>query len=266
MDNLNGEKNIVVKDLGYSIDGIRILDNISFHVKAGEVIGIIGPNGAGKSTLVRLLVNILKPVTGSITINGSDISETGIGELYKIIAFIPQNLDFNFPFGVLDTVLMGRIPYLGRLGFEKENDYLIAADALETVGMTAFKDREVTTLSGGEKQLVALAKAIAQQTNFLVLDEPISNLDIKHQLEIMSYLGGMARGGKGLVVVLHDLALAARYCTKLLVIDRGSMIVFDTPEKVLNAELISGVFKVKAEVFRSGSSGALIVDTFEKVD
>jgi len=263
---MDNDKNIVIQDISCTINGARILNGISFKVNASDVVGIIGPNGAGKSTLVRLLVNIIKPDKGNIFINGYELSGIKISELYKKIAFIPQNLDFNFPFRVIDTVLMGRMPYLGRLGFEKDHDYQLAADAIDTVGMSGFTDREVTTLSGGEKQLVALAKAIAQQTDYLVLDEPISNLDINHQHRIMSYLRDMGEGGKGLIVVLHDLALAARYCTRLLVLDKGNMIEFDTPEKVLSGPLISNVFGVRAEVYRSVRSGSLIIDTFDQAE
>lgn len=257
---------IEVTDVGYRINGNDILNDISISINAGDFVGIIGPNGAGKSTFARLLVNVLKPTSGNIDLSGQELSGINFRELYKKIAFIPQNLDFTFPFTVIDTVLMGRMPYMGRFEFEKDYDYQLAEQALRTVGMEEFSEREVTSLSGGEKQLVALAKAIVQQTDFLVLDEPISNLDISHQLKIMSYLDAMADKGKGIVVVLHDLGFASRFCDRILVLSKGRMVDFDKPEKVLSRSLISRVFGVDAEVYRSEYSGSFIVDPVKPVN
>lgn len=264
--NENNKNCIDIKNVSYRTNGVEILKNIDLKIRAGEFVGVVGPNGAGKSTLARLIVKTLIPSSGAVYINGEDISAMYARKLYRNIAFIPQNLDFSFPFSVMDTVLMGRIPYLARFEYEKDRDYELAREALRTVDMKGFSSREVTSLSGGEKQLVALAKAIVQQTQYMVLDEPISNLDINHQIKIMSHLREMAIDGKGLIVVLHDLGFASRYCDRILVLDKGEMVDFDSPENVLTSSLISRVFRVEANVYRSDSSGLLIVDPLRPVE
>lgn len=263
---MKNSRGISIKDVSYVTNGTGILKDINLDAAPGEFIGVIGPNGAGKSTLARLIVNTLKPTSGRIVLDGVETKQINTKLLYRKIAFIPQNLDFSFPFTVLDTVLMGRMPYLARFEYEKDHDYELALDALDTVGMKGFTSRKVTSLSGGEKQLVALARAIVQQTDYLVLDEPISNLDINHQIKIMSHLKDMTLTGKGLMVVLHDLGFASRYCDKIVVLNRGEMVNFDTPEKVLTKKMISDVFKVEADVWRSESSGLLMVDPVRPVE
>lgn len=264
---MNNDKNgIVVEDVSYSANGTVILNDIGFDVTGGELVGIIGPNGAGKSTLARLLVNIIKPVKGTISIQGNDITRLKTKDLYRMISFIPQNLDFSFPFSVRDTVLMGRMPYLGRLDFEKEDDYRLADDALRSVGMKEFAARDVTSLSGGEKQLVAIARALVQQTRYMVLDEPISNLDIYHQIKIMSYLKDMSSDGKGVITVLHDLGFASAYCDKVIVMDKGVIVDFGPPEKVINESMISRVFRVNVNLHKSEKTGFVTVDPVSPVE
>lgn len=264
--NMEEEKCIRTEDLGYRVNGKYILNGVSFAAKSGEITGVIGPNGAGKSTLVRLLVSVINPSSGSVYINGTEISAMRTTDLYRRIAFVPQNLDYTFPFTVLDTVLMGRIPYLGRFEYEKDEDYDIAYAALSTVDMESFSSRYVTSLSGGEKQLVAIATAIAQSTAYMVLDEPISNLDINHQLKIMNYLRHQSEKGKGVIVVLHDLGLAARFCDRLLLLSKGGFVKLDTPENVLTGNVVAEVFGVNAEVYRSRYTGSIIVDPVSTTD
>lgn len=252
-------------DVGYRVNGKRILEGITFSLSRGGFVGIVGPNGAGKTTLVKILVDILKPTSGKIRLAGRETSTYGRKELFQRVAFVPQSIDFSFPLKVLDVVLMGRMPYLGRLEIEGSKDYAIALSALKTVGMEEFAARVITTLSGGEKQLVALAKAIAQGTEFLVLDEPTANLDIYHQLKIMSLLRGLAHGGKGVAIVLHDLRLAAKFCTKVLVLDDGRAVNFGEPAEVLTEEAISEVFKVRVCVLRNEVDGNTIIDPLEPI-
>ncbi len=239
---------VKVSDLSYSVNEKKILDNVSVEIKKGHLLGIVGPNGAGKTTLLKVICGILNSSCGAISVEGKNITSFKSKELFKKISYLSQNNNFNFPFKVSDIVLMGRYPYLSRLQNEGVEDFKIAIKALEMVDMQEFLDRNILTLSGGEQQRVSLARVIAQETDFLFLDEPLSNMDINHQLSIMNLLSSLSSNGKGLSVVLHDLRLAHRFCTKLLVLDKGKVVSFGDPKKVLNEDIISSVFKVKSRV------------------
>ena len=253
------------KNLSYRIDKKSIVSNLNLELNKGELVGIIGPNGAGKSTFIKLITNILKPSDGSVYLSGKKISDYKIKELNKKIAYLPQNFTFTFPFKVLEIVLMGRYPHLGLLQNENKRDNKIALESLKLVNMGEFKDRNILTLSGGEQQRVSLARIITQQTDFLFLDEPISNLDINHQLLIMELLKSLSEQGKGVYVILHDIRLANKYCHKVIIFNEGQAVYQGTPNTVLNEEIISSVFKVKSEIKTDGT-GESIIDFLEPTD
>ena len=239
---------IKVSDISYSVGEKKILSNTGIDIKKGDLIGIVGPNGAGKTTLLKVICGILKPLSGSIFIEDKDINTFKPKELFKKISYLSQNINFNFPFKVSEIVLMGRFPYLGKFENEGEGDFEIAKECLKLVDMQEFFDRNVLTLSGGEQQRVSLARVLAQKTDFLFLDEPLSNMDINHQLSIMQLLSSLSNEGKGISVVLHDLRLAYRFCTKVLILNEGNVVDFGTPKDVLKEEVISSVFKVRSHI------------------
>ncbi len=236
---------IKTSGLSYGVNGKTIVDDVTFEIKRNEFLGIIGPNGAGKSTLLRLLARIINPAAGHILLDGEDISGYEAKELYKKISFLPQTSYFDFPLSVLEVVLTGRYPYLGIFESESKEDMKRAEDCLSLVDLEGFSRRKVTTLSGGEQQRVSIARVLAQETDFIFLDEPSSHLDIHHKLALMELLGLLAQEGKGVVAVLHDLDLASRFCERILVLENGQIAALGEPSRVLSEELLSSVFKVR---------------------
>lgn len=251
---------IEIKNLLFKRDSRAIINDISFSVSRGELLGIIGPNGAGKSTLIRLILGLLKPDSGEIYIEGLNISEYTPKDLYKKIAFVAQENSLDFPMTVLETVLLGRIPHLGRFRLENDQDYNVAGKALEAAGIDLFSERFVNQLSMGEKQLVTIAKALAQETNFIFLDEPTSSLDVSHTIQIMEILKGLTSKGKTVISAIHDLNTASRYCDKILIINNGIISGFGKAEDVLTKEIIQDAFSVNVNTHRSEETGNILIE------
>ena len=235
------------KDIEAVLGGNAILRGVSLEVEPNEFVGIIGPNGSGKSTLLKCIYRVLKPQAGIVELDGTDIRELSYKKSAQSIAVLAQHNYYNFEFSVQDVVLMGRSPHKRAMERDNAQDYAIVAQALETVGMADMAKRSFSTLSGGEQQRVILARALAQQTPCLILDEPTNHLDITYQLELMDIVQGL---GRTVVAAIHDLNIAAMYCTRLFVMEKGQLVASGTPEKVLTPELIRQVYGVKAKVFR----------------
>lgn len=220
-----------------------VLRDVSFGVRKGEFLGVIGPNGSGKTTLLKSLNRTLAPEEGDIFINGLNVNEIKRRELARVVGMVPQEAPIVFPFTVLELVLMGRAPYLKRLSFEGEKDYKIARKAMEMTGTLGFSGRGISALSGGEKQRVLIARAIAQEPDIMLLDEPTSFLDIKHQIEIYDLIKGLSsRDGLTIISVSHDINLAAHYCDRILLLDNGRVCKVGSPEDVVTGENIEGVY------------------------
>ena len=232
-------------DLRYEINGKAIVDGVSFEVDGNELLGVVGPNGAGKSTLLRLAAGVLEPSGGGVFLDGESIARYETKRLYRKVAFVPQNTYFDFPFRAIEVVLTGRYPYLGMFENETAEDRELAERCLELVDLKGFSRRDVTTLSGGEQQRVSIARALAQETDFLFLDEPVSHLDIHHRLEVMELLKSLAREGKGVVAVLHDLGLAGGFCDRILVLRDGKNAAVGEPSFALGENILRSVFRVK---------------------
>lgn len=235
------------KDIEAVLGGNAILRGVSLEVEPNEFVGIIGPNGSGKSTLLKCIYRVLKPQAGIVKLDGTDIRELSYKKSAQSIAVLAQHNYYNFEFSVQDVVLMGRSPHKRAMERDNAQDYAIVAQALETVGMADMAKRSFSTLSGGEQQRVILARALAQQTPCLILDEPTNHLDITYQLELMDIVQGL---GRTVVAAIHDLNIAAMYCTRLFVMEKGRLVASGTPEEVLTPELIRQVYGVKAKVFR----------------
>lgn len=227
----------------------EILKDVTFSVDPGAFVGIIGPNGSGKSTLLRTATKILEPFAGEVYLRKDKLKEISLKELSRIAAVVPQDMLFMFPFKVLDVVLMGRIPYINRLGFESKEDLRIAFESLERVDAIGLKDRFIDELSGGEKQRVVIAKALAQKPKILFLDEPTTHLDISHQVEIFSLLKKLNKEtGLTVVTILHDLNLASLYCDELILLSEGRIKKQGTPNDVLDYKTIEEVYKTRVIV------------------
>jgi len=223
---------------------VEVLKEASFEIKKGDFTGIIGPNGSGKTTLLRAATKLIMPFKGEIFLDGKNLADISLKELAAIMACVPQDTAFMFPFRVIDVVLMGRTPYIKRFGFESKKDLKASLHALEFVDGLHLKDRFVDELSGGERQRVIIAKAIAQEPRILFLDEPTTHLDISHQVQIFDLLRKMNReSGLTIVSILHDLNLASDYCNNLILLDNGTIKKKGVPGDVLNYRTIEEVYK-----------------------
>jgi len=227
---------------GYN--NLEILKDVSFRIEKGDFTGIIGPNGSGKTTLLRTATKLIKPSKGEVFIEGKNLEKVPLKELATVMACVPQDTAFMFPFRVIDVVLMGRIPYIKRFGTESPKDLKIALEALEFVGGLDLKDRFIDELSGGERQRVIIAKALAQQPRILFLDEPTTHLDINHQVQIFELLRKLNKdAGLTIVAVLHDLNLASDYCDKLILLSGGMIKSKGAPSEVLDYKIIEEAYK-----------------------
>lgn len=232
-----------IQDMDAYYGSTKILDSINFSASHGELLGIIGPNGSGKTTLLRTISRILKPKVGTILLEGRDVQGMKDKEFSRNFASVPQDTTINFDFSVLDIVLIGRNPHLGRLELETEKDIEIARRSMELTNCWRLAERPITELSGGERQLVIIARALTQEPKVLLLDEPTSHLDIKYQIEIMELLKRLTTEEKLIVIaVIHDLNLAARYCDRLVLLHGGKIITLGTQTQVLTAENIKNTF------------------------
>jgi len=250
-----------VENLSWSTQNIPILQDINLEVSAGEFVGVIGPNGSGKSSLLRCIYRVLKPDTGRITFNGTNIWHLSPRELSKQMAVVLQETATEFDFTVAEVVAMGRFPHQGLFERESQQDQEIIHNALAQVRLDTVYDRNFSSLSGGEKQLVLVARAIAQQPQLLILDEPTNHLDIRYQLELMELVKEL---GVTTIAALHDLNLAATYCDRLYVLNQGRVIKQGHPTEVLSPDLIHSVYQVGAERQIHPKTGKLNLAFFPK--
>jgi iron complex transport system ATP-binding protein len=247
------------RGLSVTLGERRILEGVDLQVLRGEFVGIIGPNGAGKSTLLRALVGMLAPEAGTVELMGRELRSLPLRERARLVSFLAQDPPDAFPFPVIDVVLMGRYPYLARLARESVSDLEKARRAIEYVGLSGFEDRFYTELSGGERQLVLFARVLTQETELLLLDEPTANLDIRHQDQFFSMAWELAREGKAVVASLHNLNVASQYCSRLVLLDRGKVVVDGRPHEALRPEVLDPVYGARTVVTPSPATGSLMV-------
>jgi len=228
------------RDIGLTREGQPILHQVSLSVAPGEMVGLIGPNGAGKTALLRLAVGLDTPESGEVAIDGTPIRSLGASERARRLAYLPQQPETAWPITVAQAVALGRLPH----GDSKPEPVLRALDA---VGMAALADRPLTRLSGGERALVLLARALAVEAGLLLLDEPTANLDPAHQLRVMEVLRSRADQGDAVVVVMHDLSLATRSCDRLVVVHQGRLAADGAPADILDDPLLRDVFSITVE-------------------
>lgn len=238
---------IQAKEIVARLGGNHILNGVSIGARQNDFVGLIGPNGSGKSTLLKCIYRVLEPTDGAVLLDGRTLSDYSYRESAKRIAVLAQHNYYNFEFSVRDVVLMGRSPHKRHMERDNAEDFRIVQEALELVGMGRFADRSFSTLSGGEQQRVILARALAQQTPCLILDEPTNHMDVKYQLQLMDIVKKLNRT---IISAVHDLNIAAMYCTQIYVLKAGKVVACGTPEEVLTEKMIREVYEVEAEVFR----------------
>ena len=247
-------------DVSFSYRGrSNVLQAVSLDVDRGDLVGILGPNGSGKTTLLKLLCGALAPTTGDVSLEGRRIGDWPRREIAQRVALVPQETHAAFDFSVLDVVLMGRFPYLGPFALEGPDDLVIARQALAATGTADFEARAFGTLSGGEKQRVVIASALAQAPSLLLLDEPTASLDIGHQIEVQTLLRRLNGEGVTMVLSTHDLNLAAALCRRLVLVRDGQVLAAGQTEDVLTPAAIRDLYGVHAEVARHPRAGHLSI-------
>ena len=235
-----------IKDISLKYRDKSILLTVSFMVSAGEFFVIIGPNGAGKTSLLKVLSGLQKAQQGSVTVKDEDIATYTRRSLAQIMAIVPQQIEVGFPFTVAETVIMGRTPHLGILGMEGKNDFHIAEEAMEFTEVAHLADRKLFQLSGGELQRVIIARAICQQPEIILLDEPTTALDPAHQLKIMDLMERFRKQhNTTIIMVSHDLNLASMYGDRLLLLKEGRVVKTGNPQEVLNKSLLEESYGCK---------------------
>jgi iron complex transport system ATP-binding protein len=242
--------------LDFSYGRTSVLAGLDLAIGTGSITGILGPNGSGKTTLVRLASAALSPGAGRISLFGDDIATLPSRERARRVAVVPQETHPVFEFTVEEIVRMGRAPHLGLLGFERPLDRALAREAMERCEIADLSTRSFRALSGGERQRVMLARALTQGARLLLLDEPTAFLDLKHRLAVYALLGKLhLESGLTVVVVSHDINLAARHCDRLLLLRGGAIAADGTPAEVLRPDPIRSVYDVDVEVWTDRASG-----------
>jgi iron complex transport system ATP-binding protein len=240
---------IAVSDLNLYFSNKQILRDLTFQVEAGKFFIIIGPNGSGKTTLLRAMAGLLKIATGSISIFERSLADYSRRELARVVAVVPQQIPVDFPFRVAETVLMGRSPHLGLAALERKEDFTLADEAMQFTDIAHLADRRLDQLSGGERQRVVIARALCQQPQIVLLDEPTAALDPAHQMKIMDLMERLRQERNTTVIMVsHDLNLAAMYGKQMLLLKEGGIESLGTPHEVLNRELLERIYGCAMQV------------------
>ncbi|HAZ80746.1 MAG TPA: heme ABC transporter ATP-binding protein [Porticoccaceae bacterium] len=253
---------LVAENISLYLSGFNILRNINLSISAGKVTAIVGPNGAGKSTLIKVLSGDILPTSGGVLLNDKKLDRWPLEQRAKTMSVLPQHSSLDFPFTASEVVSLGRIPH--QTGVQKDNE--IVKEALDLVDASYLKSRFFTQMSGGEKQRVQLARVLAQiwekevyGEQFLVLDEPTASLDLSHQMLTVKVVTDLAKQGVGVVMVIHDLNLAASCADHIVVFDKGIIAATGQPDQVLNQELIGKVFGINPVIISHPNTGKPLV-------
>ncbi|CAD6006592.1 heme ABC transporter ATP-binding protein [Agreia sp. COWG] len=252
-----GENAISARGVTVTIESTAILDGVDLDVRAGEVHALIGPNGAGKSTLLAVVAGDIRMSAGTVEIAGTNLHDWKLRDLARRRAVLLQQTGVLFPFTVQQIVAMGREPWLGT-DLDRDDDEAVSW-ALELADVTRFANRQTPSLSGGERARTALARVLAQRTGVLLLDEPTAALDIAHQEHVLQLARRRALGGDAVLVVLHDLSLAAAYADRVTLLENGRVACAGHPDEVLTAERLSAVYDHPIDVLRHPQTGSAIV-------
>jgi iron complex transport system ATP-binding protein len=238
--------NIRVEELAVRLGRHAAVSDVTIDLMPGQLVGIIGPNGAGKSTLIRAMLGLVKPASGGVWIDGASMASLSRRELARRIAYLPQGQTLHWPLLVERLAALGRMPHLGPLSRLSADDEALVDAALARADVLHLKGRIATELSGGERARVLLARALAVGAPALIADEPLAALDPGHQIDVMDLLKAEARAGSLVLTVLHDLGMAARYCDRLLLMDKGRLVADGAPMEVLTEQSLAQVYGISA--------------------
>ena len=250
---------LAFEDVCLRIGPREILRGVTLELGPGEMLGLAGPNGSGKTTLLRVASGVLPASAGVVRARGRPTALFPPRELARELAVVPQDAHVAFPFRAGEVVLMGRSPYLGPLGFETRADLRLAEEAMERVGIAPLAERSILELSGGERQLVLVARALAQDARVLLLDEPTAHLDLRHKIVVLDLVREYVRSGRSALVVSHDLTLAARTCDRIALLREGALVATGTPADVITPQNLETTFGIDADVLTAPDGAPLIV-------
>ena len=237
-----------VKDLKCGYRNHIVLENVSFTAETGDIICMLGPNGSGKSTLIKTMIGLLDPYEGEVLLNGEDIKDWSWKDRAKIISYIPQTFSSMFQYRGIDIVLMGRTSYLGLASSPSEEDERIAEEAMERLKITHLRDKIYSQLSGGERQLVKIAQALAQQAKIIIMDEPTNNLDFGNQAVMLNHLKSCADMGITIIMATHFPEQAFLYGTKALLVKDNNVIEVNKPKENLTEENLQSLYGVEVKI------------------
>lgn len=255
-------KSIQVNQVDVEIGKKQILHQIQFDVHQGDFFGLIGPNGSGKSTLVKTIAALQEVKTGDIYIHDIPQENFNKREYAHLISYVPQETVVGFDFKAIDIVRMGRHAHSGLFKSDTKEDEAIVQWALEQTDTRHLKNVSIQSLSGGQRQLIMIAKALAQDTPIILLDEPISALDVYYQLKILTMLQSLCKQGKTILIVLHDLNLASRFCNKLMMLHEGGIEKIGRPEEVLTKPLLKSIYHIDSHIDKNAHMEYVTVTPF----
>jgi iron complex transport system ATP-binding protein len=250
---------LAFENLRLRIGPREILRGVTLELGRGEMVGLAGPNGSGKTTLLRVASGVLPAGAGAVRVRGRSTASFPRRELARELAVVPQDAHVAFPFRAGEVVLMGRSPYLGPLGFETGADLRLAEEAMARVGIASLAERSILELSGGERQLVLVARALAQDARVLLLDEPTAHLDLRHKIVVLDLVREYVRSGRSALVVSHDLTLAARSCDRIALLREGALVATGTPADVITPQNLGTAFGIDADVLVAPDGAPLVV-------
>ena len=247
---------LILEKVSFRYEDSWILKDVDLQINEGEILGVLGPNGSGKSTLLKVMDGVLLPQQGKVLLRGKPLASLARTDVARQIAMVAQENFFRFSFSVLEVVLMGRFPHLKRLQFEGDQDMTIALGALRATHALHLSERSIHGISGGEKQRVLMARALAQEPRVVLLDEPTSFLDLKHKRDVFRLIASLSGERKlGVVLASHDMDLIAQYCHRIVMIKEGVILQVGSPEEVLTMENIETLYECPVVVDVNPATG-----------
>ena len=257
---------IEVRNLSVSFGDVPVVSGVDLRVERGSLVGLVGPNGAGKTTVLRAIKGTLSPDAGAVRLAGDPAGSLSAREAGRRVASVPQETNLAFDFRVRQVVEMGRTPHLGRFDGHGADDERAVREAMDAADVARFADRSVTEVSGGERQRVLLARALAQETQSLLLDEPTASLDVNHAVRTLELVRRLVDDGRAALAAIHDLDVAARYCDEIVVLANGSVRAAGPPETVLTADALRDAFGAETFVGENPATGSPTVTAFDAAD
>ena len=258
--NATNTATLEMHDIWFSYGTSQVLKGVGLEVAPGAMVGLVGPNGTGKSTLLNIASRTLKPQKGRVLLGGIDVQELSHRQRASRVSMVPQSPAVPNGFNCMEVVLMGRNPHLGLMQWERPQDVEIVRHAMELTGTEEFASRPITSLSGGERQRVFIARALSQEAPLLLLDEPTAHLDIGYQPAVLDLIQHVrTEMGVSVLAAMHDISLAAQYCTRIVVLHQGSVYTSGTPEEVVTAEVVSAAFGARVAISRHPVHGTPVV-------